>query len=88
MVNEPFLKVELEALPSDAYEGELQTDIHSARQKVSTDAGRKSLYILHPDFADASRCPAITCTTVTPPTSSGRSPRSRVLTVSNCSGSG
>ena len=60
MVNEPFLKVELEALPSDAYEGELQTNIDSARQKVSIDAARKSLHILHPDFADASRYPPST----------------------------
>ena len=74
MVNESFVELQLEVLPSGEYEGELQRNIHSARLKVSIDAARKSLYILHRDLADASRCLAINWTTVTLPTPEGEAP--------------
>jgi len=53
MVNEPFVEVELEGLPPGEYDVTLETNVHSARREVRTEASHKSVYFLHRDFENA-----------------------------------
>jgi len=52
MMNEPFVGVELEGLPPGEYDVQLETNVHSARQRVRMDGTHEVVYFLHQGFGN------------------------------------